>query len=306
MAGKPKWKRFEDLAVHIQRSLAAPDAKVEQDVRMVGKDSGVERQIDIVLKIRAAQYDLFVAIDCKDYKHKVDVKDVEAFIGLVNDVGANKGAMIAARGFTQAAKNRARRSGLDLYTLVDAQAHEWRTYVSLPTLVEDHSLERFNLTISSTAPGDVRIAPQDFRTMVLYRADGTPIGRILNLLARRWNEGMVPHKAGEHRGIPLTDEATHILTDGVLYPVDVKANVTVKETLYFGQWPLVAVQGFADELKGVLITKQIETTDISADIYKSWQRVESRDSLAGRPAITLGVSGHYDAGEMNAQAPPMA
>jgi hypothetical protein len=114
MANKAKWQRFEDLAAHIQRSLAAPDAKVEQDVRIVGKDSGVERQVDIALRIRAAQYDLLVVVDCKDYKRKLHVKDVEAFVGLVKDVGANKGAMIAARGFKAAAKNLARRAGLDL------------------------------------------------------------------------------------------------------------------------------------------------------------------------------------------------
>src|SRR5690349_12270830 len=142
MTNKPKWRRFEDLAAHIQRSLAQPDAKVDQDVRIVGRDSGVGRQIDIALRIRAAQYDLLIAIDCKDHKRKIDVKDVEAFIGLVKDVGANKGAMISAKGFTEAARNTARRSGLDLYTLVDAEAHEWRSYVSLPTLVEDRSLEK--------------------------------------------------------------------------------------------------------------------------------------------------------------------
>ena len=149
---KKKWKRFEDLATHIQRTLA-PGATVEQNVRVMGRRSGVEREIDIVVRMKAGQYNLFVAIDCKDYKRNVDVKAVEEFIGLARDVGANKGAMVASRGFSNAAKNRARGAGVDLYRLVDAEADEWRAYVTIPVLVEDVSIETFSLSFSVTGPG---------------------------------------------------------------------------------------------------------------------------------------------------------
>ena len=33
-------------------------------------------------------------MDCKDYSDPVDVKGVEEFIGLLQDVGANKGGMV--------------------------------------------------------------------------------------------------------------------------------------------------------------------------------------------------------------------
>jgi hypothetical protein len=51
-------------------------------------------------------------------------------------------------------------------------------------MVADHSLEKFNLTISPTDPGDAHIVQQDFRTMPLYRANGTP-GRIAIALPPR-------------------------------------------------------------------------------------------------------------------------
>jgi hypothetical protein len=78
---RKKWQRFEDLAAHIQRTLS-PQARVEQNVRIQGKRSGVERQVDIAVWTTAGQFEIFIAIDCKDYNTKVDVKDVEAFIGL--------------------------------------------------------------------------------------------------------------------------------------------------------------------------------------------------------------------------------
>ena len=47
---------------------------------------------------------MLIAIECKDYKVPVNVKDVEQFVGLIKDIGANKGVMVAANGFSGTAK----------------------------------------------------------------------------------------------------------------------------------------------------------------------------------------------------------
>jgi hypothetical protein len=75
---------------------------------------------------------VLIVIDCKDYSKPVDVKGVEEFLGLVEDVGANKGALVASGGFTKTAKTRAKDAGIDLYKLVDAQDDDWRSYVAMP------------------------------------------------------------------------------------------------------------------------------------------------------------------------------
>lgn len=117
----PDWKRFEELAAAIQTELAS-DARVTPNAKLPGKSGGL-RQIDILIEQRAGQYDLRIVVDCKDYKNPVDIKDVESFLGLVSDVGAHKGAMVAANGFTAAAKERAAAAGLDLFRLVDTANH---------------------------------------------------------------------------------------------------------------------------------------------------------------------------------------
>ncbi|HEX8853934.1 MAG TPA: restriction endonuclease, partial [Pyrinomonadaceae bacterium] len=83
-----KWKKFEDLAAHIQRRLS-PEAVVRQNEYILGKRSKRKRQIDITVRKEVRPYELLIVIDCKDYKRPVDVKDVESFIGLTKDVGAN-------------------------------------------------------------------------------------------------------------------------------------------------------------------------------------------------------------------------
>src|ERR1035437_9816242 len=103
----PKWREFEQLAAEIQRQLA-PDARVETNVKLHGKRTGIDRQIDILVQQTVGQYPIRIIIDCKDYKKPVDVKELEAFMGMVEDVGANKGAMVAPSGFTSTAKQRAK------------------------------------------------------------------------------------------------------------------------------------------------------------------------------------------------------
>src|SRR5260221_12447543 len=96
MTESKKWRRFEDLVASVQRAFAQ-NAEVSTNVKVRGKDSGTERQIDIAVRKKVGQFDLFIAIDCKDYSEKVDVKDVETVMGLVADVGANQGAIVAAK-----------------------------------------------------------------------------------------------------------------------------------------------------------------------------------------------------------------
>ncbi len=47
-----------------------------------------------------------MAVDCKCFGSKVDVKDMEAFIGMLDDVGVNLGMLFTTVGFTPGAERR--------------------------------------------------------------------------------------------------------------------------------------------------------------------------------------------------------
>src|SRR6266403_1289574 len=79
MAETPKWKQFEELAAEIQRELM-PDAKIQTNIKRKGRRSETWRQIDILIEFRVGQFNVSIAVDCKDYKEPVDTKDVEAFM----------------------------------------------------------------------------------------------------------------------------------------------------------------------------------------------------------------------------------
>jgi hypothetical protein len=75
---------------------------VTLDDKSVGNVTGIVRQIDVSIRSRIGQYDILIVTECKDHGRPLDVRDLVEFIGLAQDVGANKAAMVAAKGFSQA------------------------------------------------------------------------------------------------------------------------------------------------------------------------------------------------------------
>jgi hypothetical protein len=286
----PDWKKFEQLAAAIQSDLA-PDAKVTANAKLPGK-SGAIRQIDILIEQQAGQFDLRVVMDCKDYRNPADIKDVEAFLGLLSDVGANKGAMVAANGFTTAAKERAAAAGLDLFRLVDTANHKWRTYASIPAVYVDYQIAFYSFDISWTGRGELRC--EDLRYMPILRRDGGLIDYACNLVLDRWEDDTIPDSPGEHRDIPLTSERTFFPGPNGPFEATVRVTVKVREMMYFGQLPIENIQGFKSELGDVMHTRRMKTAPwIPEKIMREWQKVESLDQLAVTPVTTLYAKSLY-------------
>jgi hypothetical protein len=285
MPDEPQWKKFENLAADIQRQLS-PEARVQTNVKMLGKRSGTERQIDVLVEQEVGQYSIRIVIDCKDYKHPVDVKDIEMFMGLVEDVSANKGAIITATGFTATAKKRAKDAGIDTYRLVDTSQTKWNMYLSLPCVVYDRYIEVFNFVFSAT--GYVRFPAQDPQYLPIYRNNGTLIDYMHNLVIDRWEAGDIPNKPGEYRDVPATKEETFVKDGDKLYKVRVGINAKVAERIYFGQVPIQDTRGFRDEQTGDYITHHMLTERIHFDdIEKKWEKIGSVEQLAVKPVLTL-------------------
>ena len=285
----PDWKKFEQLAAAIQRELA-PDAKITENAKLVGK-SGSKRQIDILIEEETGQFKLRIAIDCKDYKNPVDIKDVETFLGLLTDVGAHKGAMVAAHGFTAAARERALNAGLDLFRLVDTANHKWRSYVTVPAVYVDYQIGVYSFSISFKGRG---VLSGDPRYMPILRSDGSLIDYACNLVLDRWEDNTIPDAPGEHRDIPLTSEATFLPGPSGHFEANIRVNAHVQGLIFFGQLPLQQFRGFKSEHRDVTHWKSMLTAPfVPEKIMRDWQKIESIDQLAVRPEISLYAKSMY-------------
>jgi hypothetical protein len=105
---------------------------------------------------KVGQFPIQIAFDCKDHAVPIDVKGVEEFGGLVADVGVHKGVIVAAKGFSSAAKARAEVLQIQLYSVVDTREHPWQAKdVALPMLCDFRGVS-MQLRVTTSAPTRIR------------------------------------------------------------------------------------------------------------------------------------------------------
>ena len=100
------WKKYEEEIFENFKS-AYPNTKISYNQKIVGRYSKVERQIDVLIEGRIAGKKIRLVIDGKYYSKNVDVKAVDSFISMVEDIDAAQGILITSKGYSQAAINRA-------------------------------------------------------------------------------------------------------------------------------------------------------------------------------------------------------
>ena len=83
---------------------------------------------------RVAGFQLTIVVDCKYFSKKVDVKDVDSFLGYLHDLRASKGVLITNSGYTEAAYNRAMYDTRDVeLRIIDFQdLEDFQGFVAIP------------------------------------------------------------------------------------------------------------------------------------------------------------------------------
>ncbi len=106
----PNWKEFERLVAAIHHA-EAQGASVTWDDNING------RQFDVTLRFKAGLYDYLTVIECKNYKDKVPVTKIDAFITKARDVNASNAVFVSSSGYQSGCFEVAARHGVKLLTL---------------------------------------------------------------------------------------------------------------------------------------------------------------------------------------------
>ncbi|WP_174906272.1 restriction endonuclease [Burkholderia diffusa] len=284
---KKEWREFEQLVARIQQDLA-PDAKVEHDVMLVGEVTGERRQVDVLLTQNIGQYTMRVAIDCKDYKTPVDVKGVEEFSGLVDDIGVNKGVLVCPAGFTATAKKRAKSLRIALYRPLDTGDHKWRSVIALPAVCDFFSAG-ISISISSIAAKPFRIGEHPGNMRVLS-PQGDELPTAFQMAIEKWNAGEFPVAPGEHHDLPLYEHATVQVSNGYddLIDVQLTASILVERVRYFGQVGIKQLSGFVDEHTGLVHTNAFTTGAVEPEeIQNTWVKLADGEEPPRKPILAI-------------------
>ncbi len=284
---EPEWKQLEILIAKIQQELA-PEATVSHNVKLMGRQSETLRQIDVLVHQRIGQYEMRIIIDCKDYATPVDVNGVGEFLAVVNDVGAQKGAMVCPKGFTEAAKVFAKNAQIDLYSPVDTDPHKWQVKATAPMLCDFRGV-KISFGISASAPVPFTMPYNYFSELVVYNEKDNALGTPEEVALKRWGAGELPTEPGEHDDIPNFAEAVTRVDNGygMRIPVELTISLSVYQELYFGQLPILKIRGLKDEHTGLVIANAFTTGNLNPEeVQKTWLRLESGQTPPLPPLLT--------------------
>jgi hypothetical protein len=105
---QPEWEAYERMVARLAADQIKSDLCVTPNARVTGKISGRSRQVDVLIDARHdTDNSRRIIVDAKKRKRKIDVKDVESFLGLMQDAGATHGYLVSPAGHTKAAEKRA-------------------------------------------------------------------------------------------------------------------------------------------------------------------------------------------------------
>jgi len=111
MTDTPQWRVYERVVAAFEVEAAGMDVTVIPNASVIGSISHVRRQIDVLVDARWEEgLTRRIIYDAKLRKRKLDVKDVEAFEGMMRDVGASRGILVCASGWSTAVEARAAQS----------------------------------------------------------------------------------------------------------------------------------------------------------------------------------------------------
>ena len=235
------WKQFEKLVQAIHAELA-PAARVTHNERIVGK-SGAPNQCDVVIRAPVGQYEFFCIVECKDWKDKVDIEVVRAFKSKIEDVGAMKGAIVSAFGFTSEAQKFAGSAGIEAYRAVDTQSLKWKEAPLVPIQVIRIELTGATLNIFDDKGGKIDI-PDTWGNPAFLLRVGFGYISMRDFMESEWDRIFDKHlpepeeifdtKLGEYQAR---------LSDGRYIPVRLEYNFRPNITYYYGSIGLEHCRG---------------------------------------------------------------
>ena len=119
-----EWQKYERAMFNeLYYIYRPPNFTVIPDARKVlGLLSQEPRQIDVAVFDGADTSHPLIAVECKRYKRKLNIKDVEAFIGMKDDVGAKSAILVCPLGFSKAAIRRAEAANVVTHKLAISDA----------------------------------------------------------------------------------------------------------------------------------------------------------------------------------------
>lgn len=283
---KKKWEQFEYHSHKVIKELY-PASQVFPNVKIEGKLTKVLRQVDIQM-VEPQQYE-YIAFECKDHRHPIDVPLVEAFVTKLEDIGAKKGAIVANINFTEGSKNLAAAKGLDLLNLVDTSNRNIRARLYATLLLADTSVKRFSTRLLGLSTSEVKL-PLNPTQLTFVDSKGST-ATAYEIFSSLWNNESLAKEPGLYEYLPPYTERKVRGLSGAILPVhEVAFRYEVVKRFYVGKIEMIETKGLYNVKEGSFMTRRMITQPIIPHkLERQWKEISSEEAEKERRNCTFGL-----------------
>jgi hypothetical protein len=264
-----EYRDYENGVADVLAFLVGESATVTRNVRRLGRRSGTQRQIDILVRGRIfGMTDATVMVECKRWGTAIDVKDVEAFIPTVDDVGADIGIMVTTEGFSPAAKARAEAErGVHLKLMTVAELVAWSppgTLTATYRVPADRQVD----AVRALRNAGFRVTPS-----MDYPA---AVGEVTLSIIRHYGSETPPGEVQQrHR-----ENADRALAKIGVSPVHLAQSITMRGGTPGHRWLTVAINGQPTDLKVLAATEAEAEQELDRLASRAVQSGIAREALS--------------------------
>jgi hypothetical protein len=283
MGTQPAWRQFEVLAEKIFTELS-PKAVIRQDDHILGKLSGIPRQLDVSIRADLGEYQSLVIVQARDRTAPADVNAVGELAAVIEDVEATNGILVCKGGFTRAAMVYAKNKGISLCNLHDAESRDWNLDIQLPILWTD-LLPYLQLSLEAHFDGGDRVLIHPDGYLILSHDQGKTRINVLSTFEDRWNQGLLPREVNVDHSL-TSDRPLEVLVESIggeriWKSADFLASYRVEQRTWLGYFSPDECRGMVDCLDDDSFTASyLPIGQIPTTRDEAWSQIDSPDELA--------------------------
>lgn len=177
-------KKLEKFVLLIQESLKnIPNTRITSNAKLKDKEKRA-REIDVLIETNVNNLEIKIAIECKDYKRLVPIKEIEAFGGKCSRIpGISKKVFVSSSGYQAGAIAAAKDYDIELYRLSEISTQMIVDWFPMKQINFSYKLEfPVDITFYSTE-SDLNDIPNDINIIIYFEDEQPPI----ELVKFLWN-----------------------------------------------------------------------------------------------------------------------
>lgn len=127
----PEWREFELLVAKIEGVLAPQGAQVKSPDKVPDytSNSSRPRDVDASIRYRVGTVDVLITVECRARSRVQEVAWIEQLITKKASIKASKTIAVSSRGFSDAAKEVARRHDIDIRVISEIEPEQIRSWI---------------------------------------------------------------------------------------------------------------------------------------------------------------------------------